>query len=130
MNGWMQGFYAPLQHFRDARNLSDLSDGEPRVAQCGGRSAGGDELDVELDEAFGEGDDARFVVHRQQCTSDRDGGGSHKCAVGGGSSFKSRSMQGIVIVQLPQIVRCDRPSAPDLQQTVVALRDRGDVQRS
>ena len=59
----MQGLHAPVQHFRKARPLRDLHNGDAGRGQLPGRAAGGEDFDAALREKAPERLQPRLVGH-------------------------------------------------------------------
>ena len=70
VNARMQGLDAPVHHFRKARQLGDVGDGETGSFQCGRGAARRDQCHAMTGECAGEVDETRFVGNRQQRAAD------------------------------------------------------------
>ncbi len=67
----VQRFYASVEHLGKAGEIADVLYGQPSLAQRACRAAGGDQLDAEAGENFGQINEAGFVGHAEQCPADR-----------------------------------------------------------
>ena len=61
----VQGFDAAVEHFGEAGEVADVLYGQPGFAEGARGAAGGDELDAEACENFGEINEAGFVGHAE-----------------------------------------------------------------
>ena len=66
----VERFDAAVEHFGEAGEVADVLDGEAGFAEGAGGAAGGDELDAEAGERFGEIDEAGLICHAEQRPAD------------------------------------------------------------
>src|SRR5207245_10329115 len=66
----MKRLHAPVEHFREAGDVGDLTNRNPRLSEQPGRAAGGDDLDAEPVEPTREIHHARLVVDADQRPAD------------------------------------------------------------
>jgi len=62
----MEGFDAPIEHFRKTGHVGHLGHGQARLGQEFGGAPGGEQTDVEGVQGLGELNDARFVRNRKK----------------------------------------------------------------
>jgi hypothetical protein len=61
VNQRMKGLHPAIQHFRETGVLTDVFDGQTRLAKNPGGTSGGKEFDPGVGEGLGEGDEPRLV---------------------------------------------------------------------